>query len=177
MHSVEFTSASLMQMGGKSYLMLELPDTYIAKAFLATIEAGKRYIAEFGIKRKKRSLDCNAYFWVLLDKLSAVLHKPKTEIYRDYIKDIGGNSETVCVPTKAVEKLRDGWEHNGLGWQTDTMPSKLAGCTNVILYYGSSTYDSSQMSRLVDFAVEDCKAQGIDTATPEELARLKEAWR
>lgn len=177
MHSVEFTSATLMQMGGKSYLMLEIADTYIAKAFLSTIEAGKRYIAGLGIKRKKRSLDCNAYFWVLLDKLAAVLQKPKTEIYREYIKDIGGNSETVCVPAKAVEKLRSGWEHNGLGWQTDTMPSKLAGCTNVILYYGSSTYDTAQMSRLVDFAVEDCKAQGIDTATPQELARLKEAWR
>lgn len=177
MHSVEFTSASLMQMGGKSYLMLELADTYIAKAFLATLEAGKRYIAELGIKRKKRSLDANGYFWCLLDKLAPVLQLPKTEVYRRYVKEIGGNTETVCIPTAGVESLCSGWGRGQIGWITDTTPSKIPGCTNVILYYGSSTYNTAQMARLIDFAVEDCKENNIETATPEELARLKEKWR
>ena len=63
-----------------------------------------------------------------------------------------------------------------LGWLTDAFPSKLPGCTNVILYYGSSCYDTKQMSRLIDLVVEDCKEQGIDTATPAEIALLKEEW-
>lgn len=50
-------------------------------------------------------------------------------------------------PPKAVDTLIRGWEHNGLGWMTDTMTSKLPNCTNVVLYYGSSTYDTKQMSR------------------------------
>ena len=55
--------------------------------------------------------------------------------------------------------------------------SKLPGCTNVILYYGSSSYDTEQMSSLIDLLVDDCKAQGIETATPDELARYKEEWK
>lgn len=121
-------------------------------------------------------MNANAYAWVLLDKLAAVLHIGKTELYRSYIKEIGGNSDVVCVIDKALDDLRKGWEHNGLGWLTETMPSKLAGCTNVIVYYGSSTYDTAQMSRLIDMIVQDCKENGIETLTPAELASMCEAW-
>lgn len=127
-------------------------------------------------QKKRRSLDSNAYFWILVDKLSQRLNIPKEEIYRNAIKNIGGVSETVCVKNEAVERLRLGWEKNGIGWQTDTMPSKLPGCTNVILYYGSSTYDQNQMTRLIDNIVQDCKAVGIETLTPLELARLICEW-
>lgn len=125
---------------------------------------------------RRRSLDANAYCWVLLDRLSAVLGRPKEALYRAYVRDVGGNSETVCVVDAAVQKLREGWEHNGLGWPTEVMPSKLDGCTCVILYYGSSTYDSRQMARLIDLIAEDCRAQGIETKTPQDLAGLVEAW-
>ena len=125
----------------------------------------------------KRSLDANAYFWVLLDKLSVRLNEPKSVLYRQYIRNIGDNNETVCVQNKAVATLCKGWEHNGLGWQTETFPSKIEGCTNVILYYGSSEYDTAQMSRLIDMVVQDCKEQGIETMTPDELSRLIGAWQ
>ena len=126
--------------------------------------------------RNKRSLDANGYAWVLMDKIAARMHIDKVEVYREAIKSIGGVSETVCVQDKAVDRLRHGWEQNGIGWQTDTMPSKIDGCTNVILYYGSSTYDTSQMSRLLDLSIQDCKVQGIPTDTPDTIARLKALW-
>jgi hypothetical protein len=127
--------------------------------------------------REKRSLDANAYCWVLLGKLAEKLKTPKTEIYRSLIKEIGGNSDTVCVQNKAVDSLRDGWQRNGIGWVTDTMPSKIDGCTNVVLYYGSSTYDTAQMSRLINNIVEECKLQGIETRSKEELESLLNSWR
>ena len=126
--------------------------------------------------REKRSLDANAYFWVLVDRLTEKTRIPKTDIYRRYIREIGGNHEMVCVIDSAVEKLRNGWEHNGLGWQTDTMPSRIPGCTNVILYYGSSTYNTRQMSHLIDMAVQDCQEQNIETLSPEKLAGMMEEW-
>lgn len=126
--------------------------------------------------REKRSLDANAYFWVLVDRLAEKTQISKTDIYRRYIREIGGNHEMVCVIDSAVEKLRNGWEHNGLGWQTDTMPSRVLGCTNVILYYGSSTYNTRQMSHLIDMAVQDCQEQNIETLSPEKLAGMMEEW-
>ena len=126
--------------------------------------------------RQKRSLDANAYCWVLLDKLSAKLNKPKVELYRELIKGVGDNSVLICAKNKAVEALISGWEHNGTGWVTDTLPSKLDGCTNVILYYGSSTYDTAQMSRLTSLIVEECEQQGIPTETPNEIAQRLSLW-
>lgn len=127
--------------------------------------------------RKPRSLDANAYAWVLIDKLAARLSMTKVEVYRELIRNIGGVSQTVCVKSEAVESLRTGWARNGLGWFSEEVPSKLDGCTNVILYFGSSSYDTAQMSRLIDLLIEDCKAQGIETATPDEIAKYKEEWR
>lgn len=126
--------------------------------------------------RPKRTLDANAYMWVLLDKLSAVLRVPKTDIYRSLIRDIGGNSEIVCVRESAVDKLCEAWERNGIGWQTERFPSKLRNCTNVVLYYGSSTYTSEQMALLLDRVIEECRWQNIETATPDEIANMKSLW-
>lgn len=127
--------------------------------------------------REKRSLDMNAYCWILLDKLAAARGLTKAEVYREAIRGIGGVSETVCVTDKAVDRLVDGWSHKGLGWFAETMPSKIPGCTNVILYYGSSTYDTKQMSALIDHIVQDCKAVGIETKPPHELETMLNEWR
>ena len=126
--------------------------------------------------KPRRSLDANAYAWTLIGKLAENQRVPVEEIYRHYIRELGGNSEIVCVKNSAVDRLKDGWGKNGIGWVTDTIPSKIDGCTCVILYYGSSCYDSAQMSRFIDLVVCDCKAVGIETATPEELSLLKERW-
>ncbi len=142
----------------------------------SSIRPGKTYDVTIKPHRERRSLDANAYCWVLLDKLAEVLQVKKEDLYREYIRDIGGNSETVCVRNKAVDKLVDGWRHNGIGWQTETFPSKISGCTNVTLYYGSSTYDTVQMSRLIDLIIEDCREQGIEILQPEKLAAMMEGW-
>lgn len=123
----------------------------------------------------KRSRDANALAWVLIDKLSEKTRIPKKDVYRSAIREIGGVSETVCVQDKAVDRLCSGWQKNGIGWQTETMPSKIPGCTNVILYYGSSTYDTAQMSRLLDLIIQECEQQGIATLR-DEATELLGKW-
>lgn len=126
--------------------------------------------------RQKRSLDANAYLWVLLDKLSAELAAPKEELYRRYVREIGGVSQILCVPDRAVDKFRKEWESKGIGWQTDTIPIKTKGCTGVIVYYGSSTFDTQQFSRLLDSVVTDCKCIGVEVRPQEEIDSLLAEW-
>lgn len=161
---------------GGADIILHTDDLSGAKTLMENYIEGKKYIAEIKEKRPKRSLDANAYCFVLIGKLAKVLRIPKEDIYREAIKGIGGNSEIICIQDKAVDAFRKGWERNGLGWVTETMPSRIEGCTNVIVYYGSSTYDSKQMSVLIDHIIADCKEHGIETMTPRELAQLKEKW-
>lgn len=57
-----------------------------------------------------------------------------------------------------------------------TATSKLKGCVNVTVWYGSSVYDTEQMARLIDAIVQDCRDVGIETMTPRELDALVSRW-
>ena len=144
---------------------------------LENFEQGKVYNLELKKARgRKRSLDSNAYCWVLMDKLAAYYRVPVSEVYRNFVREIGGNSEIICMMNRAVEVFCRSWERNGLGWQTEVLPSKIEGCQNVKVYYGSSTYDTAQMSRLIDLVVQECKDAGIETLPPEELRSMMAQW-
>lgn len=98
------------------------------------------------------------------------------EIYKMEIKEIGAY-EVLPIKNEAVNRFKDSWQRNGIGWICEEIgKSKIDGYTNLKAYYGSSTYDSKEMSRLIDSIVEDCKLQGIPTDTPEQIAMYKEAW-
>lgn len=174
--SGRIVDASIDFRTNKPRLLLEINERGDFEAVADELGGKERLSIEMKPYREKRSLDANAYFFVLADKLAAKLGITKEEVYRNAVRNIGGVSETVCVRDRAVERICDGWEKNGLGWQTETFPSKIAGCTNVILYYGSSTYDREQMSRLIDHIVQDCRAVGIETRTPGEIANLLSLW-
>ena len=124
--------------------------------------------------RNKRSRDANAYFWELCGKLSEKLNISPDNIYRELIRSVGGNYEVVPIRNDAVDTWIKNWQSRGIGWVCDTTPSKLEGYTNVLTYYGSSVYDISQMSRLIELIIMECKNTGIETATPEELSRIME---
>ncbi len=76
-----------------------------------------------------------------------------------------------------AKTLRHAWEMLGTGWITEQVDYMPDG-TNVVVrcYYGSSQYNTKQMSRLIDNLVQDCKAVGIETDTPEEIERIKYLW-
>ena len=125
---------------------------------------------------KKRSMDSNNLAWMLIDQIAAKMNTKKTEVYRNAIKDIGGVSDIVCVRDYAVDQLVKGWTHKGLGWQAETEPSKLPGCTNVVLYYGSSVFDTKQMTALITNLIQDAEALGIPTIAQKEIERSLEVW-
>lgn len=148
----------------------------IIGGFFSSCDKEKEYSLEIKERKRKRSLDANALYWKLCHDIAYEAQVEVTTVYREHIKNIGGNNAIVCVQNQALEAFCDGWRRNGLGWVTETMPSKIEGCTNVICYYGSSTYDTIQMSRLIGLAIQDCKEYGIEYLTPRELGELLAAW-
>ena len=136
-------------------------------SYIDSLKDDKEYTLTVKERKEKRSLNANAYFWVMCDRLAEKLRLSKTEIYRSYVKEIGGNNDIVCCINKAVPELREAWEGRGLGWLTET---------NIRLYYGSSTYDRDQMSRIIELCKQDCIENDIPTWDEEELQRLCEEW-
>lgn len=159
---------------GGSIIAVKLPSNWSAE--YAALESTP---VEVDIKkwRQSRSRDANRYIWTLIDQLAEKLERSKIEIYREAIKGIGGVSETYCVRDKAVQTLVDGWSRSGIGWFADKEPSTLLpGFTNVVLYKGSSVYDTKQMSALIDHVIQDCKSVGIETLPPHEIEAMEAAW-
>lgn len=123
--------------------------------------------------REKRSLSQNAYLWVLLDKLAAKVDRSKEDIYRIFVKDYGV-WEVLPIRNDAVERFIRNWSKNGLGWFCEDLgESKLNGYTKLIAYYGSSTYNTAEMKRLIDAVIYDCQEQGIETMPIKDIMLLR----
>lgn len=141
-----------------------------AAAFCYQHSSGN-YDAELKQHREKRSLNANAYFWVLVGKIADVLRADKDEVYLEMLKRYGQSDlVSVVADVPAADYFRY-FEEAG----ESTLNGKLFKHYRV--YKGSSEFDTREMSILIDGAVQDAKDLGIETLTPEELERMKLEWR
>ena len=122
--------------------------------------------------REKRSLDANAYLWVLLQKIAEVLRTDKWSVYLQMLKRYGQFTYIVVKPG-AVEAVKKQWRECEEIGEIDVNGTKAV---QMLCYYGSSTYDTKQMSVLIDGVVSECQELGIETLPPDELKMLKERW-
>lgn len=122
--------------------------------------------------RPRRSLSQNAYMWALLNEIAIKINSSKIDIYKTYIKDYGV-FQILPIKAEAVDMFISKWSKNGIGWFCEDLgESKLNGFVKLIAYFGSSTYTTAEMQRLVSAIVDDCKELGINTMTPDEILRL-----
>ena len=122
--------------------------------------------------RERRSLDANAYLWVLLQKMAEALERDKWGLYLDKLGEYGVFTHIIVKP-HMVEKVKEEWRAvKELGEVC------VNGTTGIQLqcYFGSSTYNTKEMSVLIDGVVSEAKEMGIETLSPEELERMKTEW-
>lgn len=136
----------------------------------------RHYDLEIKEHREKRSLSANAYAWLLIGKLAEAARVPQDEIYLEAVRNLGGNTMIATVEESEQERFCECWRRNGIGWPTEVIGPTGDGMVDILCYRGSSTYDSSQMARLIDGLVQDCKAVGIETLPPWKLAGMLEEW-
>lgn len=132
--------------------------------------------------RKSRSLDANNYCWKLCSMIADKLCDDgeittKEDIYRESIREVGVFKDFPNLAQDDAKTLRHAWQMLGTGWVTEQVDFSHDGeCITVRCYYGSSQYNTKQMSRLIDNLVQDCQALGITTDTPEQIEKIKSLW-
>lgn len=140
---------------------------------IESLKEDKEYLVTIKEYSKKRSLSQNAYLWVLLDQMGDKLNISKEEVYKKYIKDYGV-FEILAIQNKGVTEFAKKWEKNGLGYCCEELgDTKEKGYTRLIAYYGSSTYTSKEMNRLLEAIIFDCNELGINTLSLSEIMLLK----
>ena len=149
---------------------------------------------DFDIKehKEKRSLNANAYYWVLVQKLSEKLHLSAARIHNLHLRSMwlsilkmkGDEPVMLLIPdTDDAERaaLEDRDDHI-MPIPADYLPDGFTETIKkesgkVFRWYtelrGSKTFDVTLMSHLIDMTIEECKEQDIETMTPNELLRLE----
>lgn len=143
----------------------------------------------FEIKRfrRRRSLDANAYYWVLCTKLAGVLHTSNEEVHNEMLCSYGqpeifeGKAAYITIPytENAENKVKHAMDYHLK--PTSQVREGLDGVMyrTYRLMRGSHTYNTMEMARLIDGLVQSCRDAGIpdaEIASPEEKRLLKERY-
>ena len=135
---------------------------------ILTIQIGKD--EEVEVKKKKRSKNANSYLWKLLQELCEEMNIDVIGEYRRRVKELG-IFQTFELDNKNVPTFEKLWQDRGIAWFTEKV-EEIGGKTIINAYYGSSSYNSKQFSKLLDNLVQDCRSVGIQTLEDIELEEL-----
>ncbi len=128
--------------------------------------------------RKKRSLNANSYFWQLLQELCELVELDTIEEYKRRVKELGIFRQ-FKIETENIKTFEKMWTSQGIAWFCEIADTTYIGDTEfkiINAYYGSSSFNSKQMTRLIDGVVQDCKVYNIETKTQEEINSLLRSW-
>lgn len=137
--------------------------------------------------RAKRSLDANAYYWVLVTKLAKVLKTSNNELHNRMLCEygqpwiVGDSLHRAMLPDtdEVAEKVALSAEYH---LRPTTQVTTLADGKDYRTYItmrGSSTYNTEEMSTLIDGLISECKEAGMkesEIMSTEEKRMLKERY-
>lgn len=134
--------------------------------------------------RKHRSLDANAYYWTILSKLAAKLRVSKPYLHNIMLRKYGqeeyfsGKIAYTMLPDtdETTEKIAE-MEEAHFAPTSNVIPGKDGiNYRSYKLLRGSHSYNSKEMSELINGLVDDAQAAGIETLTPAEIERMMAAY-
>lgn len=169
----------LLYKGTKVGIELDKKDAKAIVELFSKVKTGEEY--DITIKKKgKRSLNANNYHWSLCEQIAKVLKTSKYEVHNQLMIDYGTDwLDAKGQPTYVLMKdddryLRKETEHYR---PTDAVEDRKGTLYRwFVLLLPSHLMDSKQMSELIDGTVSEAQELGIDTRTPDEIARMKSLW-
>ena len=157
---------------GKFYILMQVPDTSANEANkLCEVDAIKTI--EFKKEGNSRSLNANAYAWTIINKMAKAVDSTDEEIYHDMLHKYGTKEYIACLPN-IIPELKKVFKIVEVVNETNLNGKK--GVT-LRLIRGSSSYDTAEMSKLIEGLVGEAKILNIETLSPNELARMMEGYK
>lgn len=140
----------------------------------------------FSVKeyKKKRSLDANAYYWLLVTKLAKVLNLSKPHLHNLLLRRYGqpeiidGQMVFLVLPDSESGTRKANEAETYHIRPTSQVKTGVDGkmYRTYVMLRGSSTYNTAEMSELIDGLVSECREQGIETLPEEELKRMMQMY-
>ena len=124
--------------------------------------------------REKRSLDANALFWHCVGAIANAMETPtdKWEIYLRMLKRYGKYTH-ICVKPNVVDAVRAQWRESEVIGEVNINGQKAV---QMLCYFGSSTYDTKEFSRLLDGVISEMQEMKLETPVSADVRRALEQW-
>lgn len=151
-------------------LMLTVNEEAAVKNLFDELHETEKLSIKIDKYREKRSLNANNYAWKLLTEIGNVLRSSKDEVYLEMLKRYGQSEIISVLAHIPISEYVKYCEEAG----ESTLNGKLFKHYKV--YKGSSEFDTREMSIFLDGVVSEAQELGIDTMTPNEIAKLKSLW-
>jgi hypothetical protein len=168
--SGKIVGANIDYKSNKPVLMLEVNERNDFEQIVDDLKDKDKLSIEIKPYRQHRSLNANAYAWLLIGQIADAVRAGKDEIYLKLLKRYG-QSELISVLSHVPIS-------NYVKYYEEAGESKLNGkdFTHYRVYKGSSEFDSREMSIFIDGVVSEAKELGIQTETPNQIAEMKARW-
>lgn len=115
---------------------------------------------------KKRSNDANALLWACIGDIAKALRASNWDVYLLMLERYG-EFTTILVKPEAVEGLKRQWRETKVIGERDQM-------VEVMCFYGSSTYNAREMSRLIEGVVSEMKEMHLQAPASERMREILE---
>lgn len=122
--------------------------------------------------RKKRSLDANGMLWSCISEIAAALRADKWDIYLQMLKRYGQYTY-ICVKPKMVEAVKMQWRECEVVGNVNINGQEAV---QMLVYFGSSTYNTQEFSVLLDGVVSEMKEMGLPLPMPGDMKKALEQW-
>lgn len=147
-------------------------------AYVITIETdtlpvdleGKILDIDMKVHREKRSKDANALLWACIGEIARVINKDAWSVYLMLLKRYGKYTYIVVKP-EAVDAVKKQWRETEVVGEIDIHGTKGI---QMLCYYGSSTYDTAEMSALLDGTVSELEEMGLQRPASADIRRALE---
>lgn len=159
---------------GNPLITLAMSDRQSALAMVDALRSLDILSMKFGKLKKKRSLDANAYFHALVNKIARKVGSSDDEVkknlvcnYGEYARDDDGNLIGATIPRGMS---LDSFYPYTRSYKTVYVGNKLCDC--YLFYKRTRDMDSKEFSKLLEGTISEAKNLGIETLSKEEVASL-----
>ena len=163
----------LQGLEGELQLVLELDSQMLDRAKQAARSATEalRQRKEVGVLvervQQSRSLDANAYFHVLCDKIAKKTGLTLEDVKFNMVVDYGTPQCEISIPQSV--KIADIWPYA-------RYIGEHGNNAQYLLYKQTHTLTTGEMTLLINGTISEAQSLGICTMTPIELAKLEKQW-
>lgn len=165
-------------MDGKAVVSITFDDRFAAIKMMDKLYSCDKLMVKLSQYKKKRSLDANAYFHVLVNKIASATKLSDDETKKWLVKSYGtlardedGNLIGAMLPSNVDV---DRFYPYARDYKTEERDGKEYTC--YLFYERTRDLDTAQFSRLLEGTVEEAKALGIETKTKEEIDSILKQW-